>query len=276
MRRIKPIKCMGQNFLQDERALRRIVDAAGISGDDIALEIGTGTGNLTKYLCQNAKFVYSVEKDARLCKIAGENLREFENVKIINDDILRVIASLTAFARNDVGGRLKIIGNLPYYITTPIIFKLLEYREYIKDITIMVQKEVAERIAAKPGGKDYGILSCSVQFYTKPEILFNVSKSVFRPQPKVDSSVLRLKILQQPPVSVKDEKLFFKIIKAAFGKRRKMLRSSLAGIIAKDKLADILAKSGIDERCRAETLSLAEFAKILDHSNLRGWDGNVI
>ncbi|OIO78821.1 MAG: 16S rRNA (adenine(1518)-N(6)/adenine(1519)-N(6))-dimethyltransferase [Candidatus Omnitrophica bacterium CG_4_8_14_3_um_filter_43_15] len=265
MDKIRPIKKLGQNFLRNENILQRIAAAAQLDNNDIVLEIGAGTGNLTKYLCEKTKFVYAVEKDARLCKIAEENLRRYKNVKIICKDILKIDMG-SGFEPDPISidRPFKIIGNLPYYITTPIIFHLLVQKKYINDIIIMVQKEVAQRIIAKPGGKDYGILSCSVQFHAKPKILFNVIKAAFRPQPKVDSSVLKLKILEKPAVAIKDEKLFFNIIKAAFGKRRKMLRSSLAGLITKDKLTDILAKSGIDETRRAETLSLEEFAKILD------------
>lgn len=269
--KIKPIKKLGQNFLHDENILQRIADASQLTNDDVVLEIGSGTGNLTKYLCERAKFVYAVEKDSRLCKIAEENLKEYKNVKIICGDILKIDVGADLCVRPSCGGRhtglppqIKAIGNLPYYITTPIIFKLLERRQYISDIVIMAQKEVAQRIIASPGGKDYGILSCSAQFYTKPKIMFYINKGAFLPQPKVDSAVLRLKILKKPAVAVKDEKLFFNIIRAAFGKRRKMLRSSLSYIIAKDKLALVFAKTGIDGRRRAETLSLEEFAKILD------------
>ena len=267
--------------MRDEGVLKRIADAAGLTGDDIVLEIGTGSGNLTKYLCEKAKFVYTVEKDTRLCRAAEENLKGIENVKIICDDILHVIArspegatkqspcskeiaSLTSFARNDADGRLKIIGNLPYYITTPIIFKLLDQRRYISDIIIMIQKEVAQRIVASPGGKDYGILSCSVQFYTEPHILFCVGKGKFYPQPKVDSVLLRLKILEKPAVAVKNEENFLKVVKAAFSQRRKTLLNSLCGRLhlKKEDVESVLHKCGIEPKRRAETLSLAEFAKI--------------
>ena len=258
-RKIKPIKRFGQNFLCDERILQRIADAAGLTSQDVVLEIGTGAGNLTKYLCKKTRFVYTVEKDARLCKVAAGNLAEFNNVKIICADILKT--DLQGF-----GSGLKVIGNLPFYITTPIIFKLLEQKKYIDDIIIMVQKEVAGRIVAKPGGKDYGILSCSVQFYTEPEILFHISKNVFRPQPKVDSTLLRLKPLDTTAVCVKDEGNFLKLIKAAFGRRRKTLSNSLSGEsglgLAKEDVEKILRKAGIDPKRRAETLSLEEFAKI--------------
>lgn len=273
---IKPIKKLGQNFLRDENILRRIADAALINSNDIILEIGTGAGNLTRYLCERAKFVYTVEKDARVCKIAEENLKEFKNIKIICDDILCVIGSLAEFASSGreefprAGGRIKIIGNIPYYITTPIIFKLLKQRKYIEDIIIMTQKEVAERIVAKPGGphagrgKDCGILSHSAQFYTKPEILFFIKKGAFRPQPKVDSALLRLKPLEKPLVTVKSEDGFLNIIKAAFGQRRKTLLNSLSGglKLKREEIENVLRKAEIDPKRRAETLSPQEFARI--------------
>ena len=261
MDKLKLIKKLGQNFLRDEGVLKHIADAAELTGDDVVLEIGTGLGNLTKYLCEKAKFVYTVEKDARLCRAAEANLGEFKNVKIIRGDILDVIVETPHWG---VSTPIKIVGNLPYYITTPIIFKLLEHREHIKDITIMIQKEVAQRIIAKPGGKDYGILSCSVQFYTEPHILFSIGKGKFYPQPKVDSVLLKLKILEKPVVAVENEENFIKVVKAAFGQRRKQLLNSLsAGLNLKREGVEIaLRKCGIEPKRRAETLSLAEFAKL--------------
>lgn len=272
MDNVKPIKKLGQNFLKDKFVLRRIVDSAGIDYNDVVLEIGTGTGNLTKYLCEKSKFVYTVEKDARLCSVAKENLKEFDNVKIINNDILEIDVGAGPCARPLQGNhrglplQLKVVGNLPYYITTPIIFKLFDYRQYISDIVIMVQKEVAQRIIALPGGKDYGILSCTVQFYAKPQILFYIKKGLFYPQPEVDSALVRLEVLKQPSVSVTSEEKFLKLIKTAFNQRRKTLVNSLCsksglGLI-KNEALDILQKSGIDPARRAETLSLEEFARI--------------
>ena len=260
MDKIKPVKKLGQNFLRDKNILRRIADAAELTGDDAVLEIGTGTGNLTKYLCEKAKFVYTVEKDAGLCKVAQGNLKNYKNIEIVCGDILKINVG----AIHELPLRLKIVGNLPYYITTPIIFHLLNQRRYINDIIIMIQKEVAQRIVARPGGKDYGILSCSAQFYTKPEILFHISKGKFYPQPKVDSALLRLKILEKPAVAVKDEEKFLKVIKAAFGQRRKTLLNSLsAGLkLKRVEVESVLQKCSIDPKRRAETLSLAEFAKI--------------
>jgi len=256
---IKPIKRLGQNFLHNERVLQRVADAACINSDDIVFEIGTGTGNLTRYLCEKAKFVYTIEKDARLCRVAEENLRDFKNVKVICADILKI--DVGAYCNTPL--QLKVVGNLPYYITTPIIFHLLKQRRYIKDITIMVQKEVAERMTAMPGGKVYGILSCSVQFYTHPEILFNISKSCFKPQPKVDSAIIKLKILEKPAVEAEEDK-FLKVIKAAFSQRRKTLLNSLyAGLNLKKEMVDkVLIKTGINPKRRAETLSIQEFAKL--------------
>lgn len=262
---VKPIKKLGQNFLRDENVLRRIADAAELSGQDVVLEIGTGTGNLTKYLCQKAKFVYTVEKDPRLCRIAEENLREFKNVKVVCDDALGVIAclgSLDSEVRSEAG--LKIIGNLPYYITTPIIFKLLGQRRHISDMVITVQKEVARRIAAKPGNKDYGILSCLVQFHAQPRIMFEINKTRFYPQPEVDSALVRMKVLEKPAAVVNDEKIFLKIVKAAFSHRRKTLLNSLYDSLGleKGRIRNMLQKCGIDPKRRAETLNLNDFAAL--------------
>jgi 16S rRNA (adenine1518-N6/adenine1519-N6)-dimethyltransferase len=256
--KIKPVKKLGQAFLRDERVLQRIVASAQISRTDTVVEIGSGSGNLTKYLVEKAKFVYAVERDAGLCKIAEANLAAFKNVEIVCGDILKI--NLQDW------GNLKVVGNLPYYITTPIIFKLLEQKRYIDDIIIMVQKEVARRIVAKPGGKDYGILSCVVQFYARPEILFDINKGAFWPQPKVDSALMRLRPSRQPAVGVKDEEQFLKVIKAAFGRRRKMLANSLSGKsglgLAKEDVEKILRRVRVDPKRRAETLSLDEFARI--------------
>jgi len=242
-----------------------------VSDEDVVLEIGTGICNLTKYLCQKAKYVYAVEKDKRLCKIAEQNLFGLKNVEVISNDILKVdLKNFLSFSSSlaTSPSLLKVVGNLPYYITTPIIFKLLDQRRYISDIFIMVQKEVAQRIVARPGVKDYGILACSVQFYAQPTILFNIGKGAFSPQPKIDSSFIRLEILDKTSVEVKDEKLFFKIIKAAFGRRRKTLLNSLGAKyrlgMPKGKILEAMEKAGISFQRRPETLSLKEFAKIAD------------
>ncbi len=259
---VRPSKRLGQNFILDNNILQRIVKAAEINSDDIILEIGTGIGNLTRHLCEKAKFVYSVEKDTNLCRIAEENLREFDNVKIICNDVLKINVG----AIHELPLHMKIVGNLPYYITTPIIFKLLEQRQHVSDIIIMVQKEVAERIIAKPGNKDYGILSCAVQFYANPEILFKINKAAFSPRPKVDSALIRIKLLKMPSVSVDNEDAFLKLIKSAFSQRRKTLANSLSAEnilgLSKDKAMDALKKAGINYKRRAETLSLEEFARL--------------
>ena len=273
---VKPIKKFGQNFILNDNILERITNASRISGSDIVLEIGTGIGNLTRHLCRKAKFVYTVEKDTRLYKIAQENLREFDNVRIICNDIMNVIVSFgkVIFSDNKEffgnGGRLKVVGNLPYYIVTPIIFKLFSRRQYIADIFITVQKEVARRIAASPGSKDYGILSCAAQFYTKPQVLFNIKRGAFYPRPKVDSAVLRMQLLDKPIVCVKDEKIFFNLIKMTFGRRRKTLLNSLSGKNAlnstRDDIKKILQKADIDYKRRPETLSLDEFASLAEQA----------
>ena len=215
-------KKFGQNFLIDTGILEEIIDSAGITKDDMILEIGPGIGTMTQYLCESARQVIAVEIDTNLIPILKDTLSEYDNVKVINDDILKVDINALAEEYNN-GKPIKVVANLPYYITTPIIMGLFESHVPIDSITIMVQKEVADRMQAAPGKKDYGALSLAVQYYSHPEIVVNVPPSCFMPQPKVGSSVISLKRYEKPVVDVDDEKLMFKIIRASFNQRRKTL-----------------------------------------------------
>ncbi len=256
-------KGLGQNFLLDERVLDKIAEAADI--EDGVLEVGPGFGVLTKRLCETGKKVVSVEIDRRLIPVLDFTLGEFDNVKIIEKDILKTdVKELidTEFG----GGKISVAANLPYYITTPIITKLIEERLPLKNIVVMVQREVAERIAAKPGKKDYGAISVLCQYYTNPRLVTIVPAGSFYPAPKVDSAVLCMEVCDKPNVETKDEALFFKVVKAAFAQRRKTLLNCLASGFSCDKqaLTEILESTGIAPNIRGEKLGLAEFAKIAD------------
>lgn len=256
-------KGLGQNFLLDESVLDKIVEAADI--EDGVLEVGPGFGVLTKRLCETGKKVVSVEVDRRLIPVLDYTLAEFDNVKIIEKDILKTdVAELisTKFG----GGKISVAANLPYYITTPIITKLIEEKLPLKNIVVMVQREVAERIAAKPGKKDYGAISVLCQYYTNPRIVTIVPAGSFYPAPKVDSAVLCMEVCSEPNVKTKDEALFFKVVKAAFAQRRKTLLNCLASGFSRDKaaLTEILESVNIASNVRGEKLELSEFAKIAD------------
>ncbi len=256
-------KGLGQNFLTSGAALDSIVEAAEI--EDGVIEIGPGFGALTRELCAAAKKVVAIEIDERLLNVLDYTLSDFDNVKIINADVLKLdLPKLLAdeFPEQAVS----VAANLPYYITTPIIAKLLEDRLPVKNIVVMVQKEVALRLRAEPSSKDYGALTVMCRYYCEPEIITTVPASFFVPPPKVDSAVLRLRVLDEPSVGVKDEKLFFRVVKAAFSQRRKTLLNCLASnfSMSKDELADTLEGIGIDPRRRGETLSLDEFAALAD------------
>lgn len=257
-------KSLGQNFLIDGNIIDKICDGAKITEKDNILEIGPGIGTLTQELCNRANKVVAIEIDNRLIPILEDTLSPYENVDIINDDILNIDLINLVKNRFD-NSEVKVVANLPYYITTPIIMKLLEDRVKLDSIVVMVQKEVAQRMNASPGGKDYGALSVAVQYYCEPEIIVNVPKTVFMPMPNVDSAVIALKVHKSPRINVDDEVLFFKIVKTAFGKRRKTLSNSLStgglGIEKKD-IVRILEKLNIDPKRRAETLDIEEFAKI--------------
>ncbi len=256
-------KGLGQNFLTSQTVLDNIVEAAEIDGG--AIEIGPGFGVLTSALARNSDKVVTIEIDERLLAVLEYTLSEFDNVKIINGDILKL--DIKKIIHEEFGDKkISVAANLPYYITTPIIAKLLEERLPIKNIVVMVQKEVAHRMAAKPSSKDYGAITVLCQYFAEPSVVTPVPASLFVPPPKVDSAVLKLKILDEPSVKVKDEKTFFKVVKAAFAQRRKTLLNCLCASfpIPKAEMSCMLESMDINPSRRGETLSLDEFAKISD------------
>ncbi len=260
-------KSLGQNFLIDEGALDAIVDGAELCEDDCVLEIGAGFGTLTQRMLPKVKKVLCVEIDKTVIPILNENLSEFNNLEIINDDILKVDLKSLIKEKFD-GENVKVVANLPYYITTPIIMMLLESGIDFKSITVMVQNEVALRLCAKEGTKDFGAISLAIAYYSDAKVLFSVPNTSFMPPPKVTSAVVRMDILDKPPVDVADKEVFFKVIKAAFLQRRKTLLNALknSGMfkMSKDEILQILNQVGIDEKRRGETLSIFEYAKIAD------------
>lgn len=256
-------KKYGQNFLIDTSVLERIIKAAQIGPEDCVLEIGPGIGTMTQYLGEHAGKVIAVEIDKALLPILEETLAGYENITVLQGDILKVDVGELAEKYN-AGKPLKVVANLPYYITTPIIMGLFEKNVPVESITVMVQKEVAERMQAKPGTKDYGALSLAVQYYAEPKIVANVPPNCFMPRPNVGSAVVRLERFGRPPVEVTDEKFMFTLIRAAFNKRRKMLVNALAGAgdtaLTKENVAEALVRLNIPETIRGEKLTLAEFA----------------
>jgi len=258
-------KNFGQNFLIDQNVLGNIIDAANITKDDFVLEIGPGIGSLTQYLVENAGKVVAVEIDKNLIPILSETMVGYDNLEIINEDVLKLDINALIDEKND-GKPIKVVANLPYYITTPIIMELLERRMNVESITVMVQKEVADRMQAKPKSKDYGALTVAVQYYSDAAINFIVPPGCFMPRPAVDSAVITLNIRRENIYDVKDEVLMFKIVKAAFGQRRKTLLNSLnnaASIpLSKEVLTGIIVGMGLDERIRGEALSVEEFAEL--------------
>ena len=264
-------KSLGQNFLTDKNIIDEIIESAQIGPEDLVMEIGPGIGVITMEAAEKAKKVIAVEIDKNLIPILKETLKDYDNVEIINKDILKTdVNGLIDGCKEKFAG-VKILGNLPYYITTPIIMKLLEDGVKADSITIMMQKEVADRIKALPETKSYGALSVAVMYYCTSEAVASVPKEVFMPQPKVDSTVLRLCIRKEKPVILEDRDMFFRCVKAGFGQRRKTLLNSLMGIdnITKDIVRDALEKAGIDPSRRAETLNLEEFAKLSNEVFLR-------
>lgn len=257
-------KKFGQNFLIDEHVLNKIISAAGVAGDDMVLEIGPGFGTMTQYLAEAAREVVAVEIDKALIPVLEDTLSDYDNVTVINDDILKV--DIEELVRERNGGRpVKVVANLPYYITTPIIMGLLENRVPVDNITVMVQKEVAERMQAGPGTKDYGALSLAVQYYASPYIAANVPPNCFIPRPGVGSAVIRLDLWDKPPVSVKDERFMFSIIRASFNQRRKTLQNSVVngGVpVTKEQIAEALKGMGLPETIRGEALTLEQFAEL--------------
>lgn len=272
---LHPTKSLGQNFLTDGDILVRIAEAAELSKEDLVLEIGPGLGSLTAELAEHAGMVVAVEIDRRLIPALNETIREYSNVNIINGDILKLnveeelSAVVAAKGGSFLQGALKIVANLPYYITTPVVMKLLEGGIRAKSMVFMVQKEVADRMNAKPGGKDYGSLSVAVQYYSRPSIVMEVPPHSFIPQPDVDSTVVKLDVYDKPPVELHDQELFFRVVKAAFGQRRKTLVNALnnAGYFSlnKEQIKEALEKTGIGENQRGETLSIIQFAQLSNY-----------
>lgn len=254
-------KKYGQNFLIDPHVLEKIVDAAQITGEDCVLEIGPGIGTMTQYLAESAREVVAVEIDRALIPILEDTLSAYDNVTVINEDIMKVDIQRLVQERNQ-GRPIKVVANLPYYITTPIIMNLLEKNVPLQSITIMVQKEVAERMQVGPGTKDYGALSLAVQYYARPEVVANVPANCFMPRPNVDSSVIRLTRYPHPPVEVADERYMFAVIRASFNQRRKTLANGLAnGMgISREQVTEALEKMGLSPTIRGEALTLEQFA----------------
>ncbi len=259
-------KQYGQNFLIDEGVLEDIIDKSEITEDDCVLEIGPGIGTLTQYLAEKSRHVVAVEIDKALIPILADTLSDYDNVTVINDDILKV--DITKLTEEYNSGRpIKVVANLPYYITTPIVMGLLEGDAPVKSITVMVQKEVADRMQCGPGTKDYGALSLAVGYYADANVILNVSPDCFMPQPKVGSSVIKLDIYEKPPVETKDPKYMFKVIRAGFNMRRKTLVNALLGgslNLTRDKIESALTEMNLSPTIRGEALTLTQFAELAD------------
>ena len=261
-------KKFGQNFLIDPHVLDKIIGAAGITKDDMVLEIGPGIGTMTQYLSCAARQVVAVEIDKNLIPILQDTLQDFDNVEVINEDVLKLDLAKLAQEKND-GKPLKVVANLPYYITTPIIMGLFENQVPVSSITVMVQKEVADRMQAGPGTKDYGALSLAVQYYASPYIAANVPPNCFMPRPKVGSAVICLTRYQKPPIQVEDEKLMFRIIRASFNQRRKTLANGMKNSpeldYTKEQIEGAILSTGQKVNVRGEALTLEEFAQITNY-----------
>lgn len=261
-------KKFGQNFLIDTHVLEKIISAAGITKDDCVLEIGPGIGTMTQYLAESAGQVIAVEIDTNLLPILTDTLKDYSNVKVINQDILKVDINELVKEYNN-GRPIKVVANLPYYITTPIIMGLFESNVPIDNITVMVQKEVADRMQVGPGSKDYGALSLAVQYYASPYIVANVPPNCFIPRPNVGSAVIRLTRYQEPPVQVKDPKLMFKLIRASFNQRRKTLQNGLNNSpeisFSKEEITKAIESLGVSPSVRGEALSLEQFAQLANY-----------
>ncbi|NOX97881.1 MAG: 16S rRNA (adenine(1518)-N(6)/adenine(1519)-N(6))-dimethyltransferase RsmA [Nitrospirae bacterium] len=262
-------KRWGQNFLKDKEVLEKIIQGAELSKNDLVLEIGAGTGVLTEKLAESAFKVIAVEWDKKLCGILRERLASFDNVVIVQDDILKVDLreTLPVFnCRPPDSCSIRVVGNLPYYITTPIVFHLLKQKSLFNLFVIMVQREVAERMAAVPGSKDYGVLTLACRYHAEVEIIAQVGRESFFPSPGVDSALVRMKVLKEPRVKVEDEKALFSLIKSSFGQRRKTLENALLSGrylgLKREELRRTLEEAGIEGRRRGETLSLEEFARL--------------
>lgn len=260
-------KKFGQNFLIDGHVLNKIIAAADITKEDFVLEIGPGIGTMTQYLAEAAGRVMAVEIDRMLIPILQETLQEYDNVEILNEDILKV--DIGALVEEKNGGKpIRVVANLPYYITTPIIMGILEKHVPVESITVMVQKEVAQRMQAEPGTKDYGALSLAVQYYCEPYIVANVPPNCFMPRPKVGSAVIRLRTHQEPPVKTEHEALMFRLIRASFNQRRKTLANGLNNSpelsFSKEEIAAAIEKLGVPSTIRGEALTLEQFARLAD------------
>ncbi|HHX17736.1 MAG TPA: 16S rRNA (adenine(1518)-N(6)/adenine(1519)-N(6))-dimethyltransferase RsmA [Clostridium sp.] len=257
-------KSLGQNFLTDVNVVKKIVDTADITEDDVIIEVGPGIGTMTLELAKRAKKVIAIEIDKRLVPALEENLNNFSNVQIINMDIMKV--DTNAIISEYKGLNIKVVANLPYYITTPIIMKFLEEDAQVQMMVFMIQKEVAQRIVAQPGTKEYGALSVAVQYYSKPEKVFDVSPHCFIPQPDVDSTVIKLVINKKPPVELLDKNVFFKTVKCSFAQRRKTLINALYNTggfnKSKEQIKELLKTIGVDENTRGEMLSIQQFAML--------------
>ena len=256
-------KSLGQNFLIDDNVIDKIIDGARVKEGDKVIEVGPGIGTLTREMAKRAEKVVAVEIDKNLIPILKETLADFDNTEVVNEDILKVDINKLVDEKLS-GGPVKLIANLPYYITTPIVMKFLEEDIPVTDIVVMVQKEVADRMNAVPSTKDYGALSVAVQYYCDTEIVAKAPRHMFIPQPKVDSTVIGLHIREERKYKADNEQLFFKTVKVAFGQRRKTLLNSLSsmGVLDKAKIKEVLAEAGIDEKRRGETLSIEEFAHL--------------
>lgn len=262
---IKFQKKFGQNFLIDTHVLEKIISASGVTKSDFVLEIGPGIGTMTQYLCESAREVMAVEVDSNLIPVLSDTLSVYDNVTIVNEDILKLDINRIVQEHNN-GNAIKVVANLPYYITTPIIMGLFESHVPLESVTVMVQKEVAQRMQAVPGTKDYGALSLAVQYYADALIVANVPPNCFIPRPNVGSAVIKLTCHSSPPVNADDEKFMFNIIHASFNQRRKTLQNGLAnnsGLgISKKEAADAIKQMGLAENTRGEVLELAQFAKL--------------
>lgn len=252
-------KKLGQNFLINEEIINQIIEKADVNKNDTIIEIGPGLGSLTAKLLENANKVIAIELDSNMSNILKERFCLYDNFELIEKDVLKVDLNEIVEKYDSV----KVVANLPYYITTPIIMKLLEERLKLKSITVMVQKEVGERFCAVPNSKEYGAITISINYYTKPEIIIDVPKENFEPMPEVDSCVIKLDVRNVPPVELKNEKDFFNLIKAGFSQRRKTINNSLASMgISKEKIKNVLEKLSIDSKLRAENLTMEQFADI--------------
>lgn len=261
-------KSLGQNFLIDTNVIDRILEGARVKEGDYVIEVGPGIGTLTKEMGRSAEKVVAIEIDKTLIPILEETLEDFPNIEVINQDILKVnVQELVKEKLN--GGQVKLVANLPYYITTPIVMKFLEEDIPVTDIVVMVQKEVADRMNAKPNTKDYGALSVAVQYYCDTEIVAKAPRHMFMPQPNVDSTVIGLHVREEQIYHVDNEDIFFKTVKASFGQRRKTLLNSLGGLgfLSKDQIKEALKEANIDEKRRGETLSIEEFASLSNAVN---------